>query len=119
VDLLREARRQELGPATRFLDSHAQEELCASVLVSCELHAGAALAPRPSVERARVQQLCEVLRIVYPDERSAPVYGQLLASLTRGGVSISNMDLLIATSAVIEEAPLATRNVKDCRKVPG
>jgi predicted nucleic acid-binding protein len=29
------------------------------------------------------------------------------------------MDLLIATAAVVEEAPLATRNVKDFARVPG
>lgn len=119
VDLLREAGRQELGPATRFLDSHAQDDLCVSVLVSCELWAGAELSNRPSVERERVRQLSEALRIVYPDERFAPAYGRLLASLTRAGRAISTMDLLIATSAVVDEAPLATRNVKDFRRVPG
>jgi predicted nucleic acid-binding protein len=29
------------------------------------------------------------------------------------------MDLLIATGALVDEAPLATRNVKDFRRVPG
>ena len=29
------------------------------------------------------------------------------------------MDLRIATSAIVEDAPLVTRNVKDFSKVPG
>jgi tRNA(fMet)-specific endonuclease VapC len=118
VNLLREAGRQAPGPATRFLDAHLQDDLCVSVLVTCELHAGAELSARPSVERERVQQLCGVLRIAYPDERFAPVYGRLLASLTRAGRSISTMDLLIAASAMVDEAPLVTRNLKDFRRVP-
>ena len=96
-----------------------QEDLCISVLVSCELSAGAEMSARPSAERKRVRTLCEVLRIAYPDERFAPAYGRLLASLTRAGRSISTMDLLIATSAVVDEAPLVTRNLKDFRRVPG
>jgi tRNA(fMet)-specific endonuclease VapC len=77
------------------------------------------MSARPSVERKRVEEFCAALRIAYPDERFAPVYGRLLASLARAGRSISTMDLLIATSAVVDEAPLVTRNVKDFKRVPG
>jgi tRNA(fMet)-specific endonuclease VapC len=103
----------------RFLDAHAEDDLCVSVLVVCELFAGVELSSRPSVERDRVRQLCQELRIACPDERFASVYGRFLASLGRAGRSVSTMDLLIATSAVVDEAPLATRNVKDFRRVPG
>ena len=47
------------------------------------------------------------------------MYGRLLAALSRAGRSISTLDLLIATSAVVDEAPLVTRNLKDFRRVPG
>ncbi len=87
--------------------------------MACELLAGAELSARPSVERDRVRHLCEALRIAYPDERFGSVYARLLASLARSGRTISTMDLLIATSAVVDEGPLVTRNVKDFRRVPG
>ena len=83
MDLLREAGHQAPGPATWFLDAHLHDDLCTSVLVTCELIAGAELSTQASIERERVRQLCEVLQIAYPDERFAPVYGRLLASLTR------------------------------------
>ena len=118
VDLLRESG-HGVGPATRFLDERADEDLCISVLVSCELSAGAELSVRPSVERQKIEHLCSALRIVYPDERFAPTYGRLLSALTRAGRSISTIDLLIATSAVVDDAPLVTRNVKDFRRIPG
>jgi predicted nucleic acid-binding protein len=35
------------------------------------------------------------------------------------GKAISAMDLLIATSAVLDDAPLVTRNTRDFSRVPG
>ena len=119
VDLLREGARAEGGPATTFLHGLAGEELRAGVHVVCELLAGAELARRPSKERERVQRLCAGLDIVYPGERFPSVYGRLLAAQQRAGRQVSTMDLLIATAAVVDEAPLATRNAKDFRRIIG
>lgn len=57
--------------------------------------------------------------IAYPDKRFVPTYARLLASIERSGRSIAAMNLLIATAAVVDEAPLLTRNVKDFSRVPG
>jgi tRNA(fMet)-specific endonuclease VapC len=90
-----------------------------SVFVACELAAGAAMSAKPTREQRRVDQLCEALRLEYPDERFAPNYGSLLAAQERAGGRISTMDLLIATSAVVARAPLVTRNGKDFSRVSG
>lgn len=119
VDLLREAGRGAEGPASRFLASIPEEELGVSVFVVCELAAGAAMSARPTQERRRVDRLCEGLHIEYPDERFAPAYGPLFAAQERRGGRISAMDLLIATSALVAGAALATRNAKDFSRVPG
>jgi tRNA(fMet)-specific endonuclease VapC len=102
-----------------LLEASSDEELWISVHVACELHAGAELSVRPTQERQRVERLLAGLQIAYPDERFAPTYGRLLAWQQRRGGRIATMDLLIATSAVVAEAPLATRNVKDFARVPG
>jgi predicted nucleic acid-binding protein len=91
VDLLREAARGIEGPASRFLAGVADEELEISVFVACELVAGAAMSTRPTRERRRVDQLCEGLRVEYPDERFAPAYGLLLAAQERAGGRISTI----------------------------
>ena len=52
-------------------------------------------------------------------QRFAPAYARLLAATSRGGRPVAAMDLLIATAAVLDEAPLVTRNVKDFSRVPG
>ncbi len=119
IDLLRESAHGQTGSASRFLETVADEELAISVFVACELAAGAAQSARPMTEKRRVEQLCAGLSVGFPDERFAPAYGSLLAALERDRGRISTMDLLIATSAVLAQAPLVTRNVKDFERVPG
>ena len=119
VDLLREADRGFKGPASRLLGRVQDQELGMSVFVACELAAGAAMATRPVEEKRKVERLCSGLSIHYPDERFPAAYGSLLAELERGPGRVSTMDLLIATSALIAEASLVTRNAKDLSRVPG
>jgi predicted nucleic acid-binding protein len=119
VDLLREAGREEAGPATLFLEKAQEEELGISVHVACELHAGAELSRNPSQERRRIERLMGGLETVYPDHRFPASYARLLAWQQRSRQRIATMDLLIATAAVLSGAPLVTRNVKDFARVPG
>jgi len=59
------------------------------------------------------------LIVSYPDDRFAPMYGRLLADIQRRRQSIATMDLLIATAAILNDAPLLTRNRKDFSRVAG
>ena len=120
VDLLRERRRDRFGPASEYLETLQDDEvLAASVHVVCELMAGAHGAGAPPGDAARISRLCEALVVSYPDDRFAGVYGRLLAGLRAVGVSVDTRDLLIATAAVLEEAPLVTGNTRHVSKVPG
>jgi predicted nucleic acid-binding protein len=120
VDLLREQRRDRVGPASAYLEGLPEDEvLAASVHVVCELMAGAHAAGARSGELDHLARLCDALVVEYPDQRFAPRYGQLLARLRSSGKSIDTMDLLIATAAVVDDAPLVTRNTRHFSKVPG
>ena len=57
--------------------------------------------------------------MAYPDSRFAPVYARALAAAQRNGRSLAAFDLLIATAALIDDAPVLTRNVKNFSRVPG
>jgi predicted nucleic acid-binding protein len=118
VDLLRESARGEEGPARRKLLELGAREIVASVHVACELCAGAELAGDPAHERTAVAALLDHVRLAFPDERFAPTYARLYAVLERRGERASAMDLLIATAAVVDGAPLLTRNVKHFQRVP-
>ena len=118
VDLLREQARGARGPATGWLEANPERPLAVSIFAACELEAGAARATHVAREQLRVRSVLDAVTVVYPDERFAPRYGGALAAISRAGRSISTMDLLIATVALVEGAPLATANPRHFAPVP-
>jgi tRNA(fMet)-specific endonuclease VapC len=120
IDLLRELGKERPGPAFDVLESlEPGETLGVSVFVVSELRAGAEITRRPLREHEELDRLFAGLLVVYPDDRFAPMYGRLYAASIRGGKPVGHMDLLIATAAVLDDAPLITKNVKDFSRVPG
>ena len=120
IDLLRETSAGKPGAALDLIESLDPAALLGvSVHVVCELRAGAELARHPLREHEALDQLLSGLLVSYPDDRFAPAYARLLAATTRGGRGVAAMDLLIATAALLDDAALVTRNVKDFSRVPG
>ena len=120
IDLYRDTSRGRPGGALDFIESvQPTEILGVSVHVVCELRAGVELARQPRREAEQLDTMLSGLVVVYPDDRFGPLYGRLLASVHRSGRPVHAMDLLIATAAILDEAPLVTRNVKDFARVPG
>jgi predicted nucleic acid-binding protein len=107
IDLAREQIRGP-GPATRWLEGQLATPLGASLFVQCELEAGAANAVDPARERDRVRRVLGAVSIIVPGSTFAARYGAALVSIQRAGRSISPMDLLIATTALENGAPLLT-----------
>lgn len=118
VDLLREAARERKGPASAFLQQHFEDELRISLFVACELWLGVERSDRGVQERRRVDELMTVVPVALPGATLPPVYGRTLAGLQRRGEVIATMDLLIASSALVEGAPLVTRNASHFERVP-
>jgi len=118
VDLLREARRGS-GPATAFLESIEDQEVAISVHVLCELHSGAELSNNSSREQQAIERICAAMSLRHTIDGLAQIYGRILATLQKSGRSIATMDLLIAAAALVDEAPLVTRNLDHFQRVPG
>lgn len=112
IDLGREQARGARGPAHRLLESLASEIVALSVFVLCELEAGATGARDPERERRRIQAVCEPFELRFPDERFPSAFAEIEAALRRRDQTVATMDLLIATSAVVDNAPLVTANRK-------
>jgi len=71
-----------------------------------------------AVLRVAVEALTAGFEVVFPGAGFAPTYGRLLARLEEAGRVISAMDLLIATAAVVDGAPIVTGNPKHFDRVP-
>lgn len=121
VDVLRERRRDLIGPARRLLDELPEDqEGCVSLHALCELRAGVELSANPGRESDRVERLVSAMSVAIPDENDFPkAYGRLLAHVHRQGTPVATMDLLIGTAAVVASSPLITRNPKHFRPIPG
>ncbi|MDT8368895.1 MAG: type II toxin-antitoxin system VapC family toxin [Longimicrobiales bacterium] len=119
IDALREARRAEPGPALAWLTEQEDERIAVSLFVLCELLLGAELHAQREVERSRVRRTCGGLEVVSPDERLPARYARTHAALTRDGLTVATMDLLIACVALNEDAALVTANERDFSRVPG
>ena len=120
IDLLRETARERPGPAFEFIESLDPAELLGvSVHVVCELRAGAELSRRALLEHEALNQLFSGVLVAYPDDRFAAAYAKLVAATKSSGKPVAAMDGLIATAALLDDAQLVTRNVKDFSRMPG
>lgn len=117
IDLMREQRRQP-GRAAAWIDGHAGEELGVSVFVACELETGAVFAAHPEHERTRLREALQTIITVFPDHRFAAAYAALLSKMRQRGRTIGTMDLLIATTAIVEGVALLTGNRRHFDVVP-
>lgn len=120
IDLQRELARERPGPAFDALELIEDGEILGvSVHVVCELRAGAELSREPLKAHEALDRLISGLLVRHPDDRFAPAYARALAAVQRRRQAIATMDLLIATAALVDDAPIITANVKDFSRVPG
>jgi len=75
-----------------------------------ELHYGARRARRPEEAVARIREFLDIAVVLWPDERSAELYGQIKAELAQAGTPIPENDIWIAALAREYQLPLATRD---------
>jgi predicted nucleic acid-binding protein len=120
IDLQRELERERPAGAFEFLEALDEHEVLAvSAHVVSEFRVGAELSKRPLAAHEAIDRLVDGLLVSYPDDRFAMQFARVAASMQRSGATIGKMDLLIATAALLDDAPLVTRNVKDFSRVPG
>ncbi len=120
IDLREEVAREAPGAAFEFIESlDAGELLAVSAHVLSELRVGAELAKHQLQMHEVLDQFLSGFLTIYPDHRFPAAYARAWLATNRGKRTVPAMDLLIATAALIEDAPLVTRNVKDFSRIPG
>jgi len=120
IDLHRELAHKRPGGAMELIETFDENEILAiSVFAACELRAGAERARNPAREHTAIDELLSGLLVVNPDDQFASMYARHYRASIRNHRPIAAMDLLIATAAVQDDAPLVTRNTKDFSRIPG
>ncbi len=119
VDIIRETKRKDTGPAVAKLKTIAPSKLFISVFTLCELRAGAEMSKRPKEELRNVGNLLEYITVIFPDISFPVLYGETEAFLRKNGKSVPVMDILIGLCAKSNGMPIITNDVRHFGLIPG
>lgn len=88
-------------------------------IVLAELYAGAYNHPSPTNLLTLIVDLRQEVVVLDFDSACAEQFGQLRGALLQQGISVSRMDLLIASVALVHDLTLVTHNTVDYKNIPG
>ena len=102
------------GVTERFTGLY--EQCVISSITAAELQYGARKRNNRMLTH-KVQAFCDLVTIIPWSEEAADAYAKLRLELETTGTPIGSMDMLIAASALAENATLVTNNVEHFSKV--
>jgi tRNA(fMet)-specific endonuclease VapC len=105
------------GSFHRFVQHSGR--LAVPTIVLGELYAWAYGRSDPATILGPPEDLAEHLEILPFDAQSARHFGELRVLLSRGGVTVDSVDLMIAAMALAHDLTLVTDNTKHFDNVPG
>lgn len=109
--------REQPRVALERMGSMPMDTLAVSALVAAELRFGAAKRRSPSLS-AGIERFLGGIHVRPWPVAASTHYAHIRAALERIGQPIGNMDLLIASHALAENATLLTNNVAEFMRVP-
>lgn len=113
VDLQREFRRTQPGPATRFLEAAGDSSLLVSFVTWMEFAEGFG-----DDDRNACESFLAAFRILWPDADTAWRAARVSRGLQAAGTPIADHDLWIAALALEHGHAVVSRNERHFRRVP-
>jgi tRNA(fMet)-specific endonuclease VapC len=102
--------------AHRFIQFTGQ--LAIPTVVLAELYAGAFKHPTPGRLLILIADLLPEVTVLDFDPRCAERFGRVRGGLLQQGISVSSMDLMIASVALVHDLTLVTHNTADFQNIP-
>jgi tRNA(fMet)-specific endonuclease VapC len=93
--------------------------LAIPAIVLAELYAGAYQHPNSAKLLHLIADLLRELHVFDFDAACAERFGQVRGTLLQQGISVSRIDLLIASVALVHDLTLVTHNTADYQHIPG
>jgi tRNA(fMet)-specific endonuclease VapC len=115
VDLERERKRGERGPAMEFLRANEGVFFAITFTIAGELAAGRSL----GMDREKWERFIQPFRMYAYSPEVAWTFGRAFRQLQGEGTLIGANDLWIAATALANDVPIVTRNERDFSRVEG
>ena len=103
----------------RKLKKIKPEDVCISSITYAELAYGVEKSAQPERNRLALSMMLSSIEIVAFDDAAAADYGEIRASLEKGGTPIGSLNMLIAAHARSAGCTLVTNNTKEFCRVEG
>jgi len=93
--------------------------LAIPTIVLAELFAGAYKHPNPPRLLTLISDLLQEVNVLDFDAACAERFGKERGTLLKQGISVSRMDMMIASVALVHNLTLVTHNTADYQNIPG
>lgn len=90
-----------------------------SIITYGEMIYGARKSEQVSRNLAKVYRLAEIYSIIDITRSVMDSFGEIKASLSLGGITVDDFDLLIGCTALTLNYAVVTNNIKHYKKIPG
>jgi predicted nucleic acid-binding protein len=110
---------RDIDRVSQRLEALAEDGLGLSIISLAELYRGVFNSANPERNERRLEEFLQDVSIVELDKETCTIYGRERARLQRAGRLISDMDLLIAATALRHDLTLLTNNRRHFERVDG
>ena len=94
-------------------------EIAIPAIAACEIGVGIARSAEPARRRGQWESLLSVVQVLPFGKAEAEVAAMIQAALLKAGTPIGQLDMLVAGTAMANDAVLVTRNVREFSRVAG